>query len=76
MGAKKDILTIIGGNIRKKRTIFGLSQSQLAFEADVTREFINKLESGKYNVSVKTLERIAIILEVDLKELLTPKISH
>ena len=70
MGAKKDILFTIGANIRKRRSTSGLSQAQLAFEADVTREFINKIEAGKNNMSIKTLERIANILDVDLKDLL------
>ena len=70
MASKNDILVVIGNNVRKKRTSLGLSQNQLAFEADITREFINKIEAGKNNMSIKTLERIATILEVDIKELL------
>ena len=47
-----------------------MSQNQLAFEAGVTREFVNKVESGNYNISLKNLEKLAIILEVDIKDLL------
>ncbi len=47
-----------------------MSQSQLAFEAGVTREFINKLETGKYNVSILTLEKISTILETEISNLL------
>ncbi len=46
-----------------------LSQSQLAFEAGVTREFVNKLESGNYNISIRNLEKIAQILNVEIKDL-------
>ncbi len=46
-----------------------MSQNQLAYEAGVTREFINKIETGNYNISVKNLEKIALILEVDIKNL-------
>lgn len=67
MGSKKDILVIVGGNIRKQRTGQKMSQNQLAFEAGVTREFVNKVESGKYNISVKNLEKLAQILEVDIR---------
>jgi len=71
VGSKKDILVIVGGNIRKQRTRQKMSQNQLAFEAGVTREFVNKVESGKNNISVKNLEKLAQILEVDVKEFFT-----
>jgi transcriptional regulator with XRE-family HTH domain len=63
---KKDILEVLGNNIRKIRVSQKMSQNQLAFEAGVTREYINKLETGKYNVSILTLEKIAQILEVEI----------
>lgn len=69
MAVKKDILTIVGGNIRKVRLRQKMSQNQLAFEAGVTREFVNKVESGNYNISLKNLEKLALILEVEVKDL-------
>lgn len=72
MAKKKDILTIVGDNIRQIRMAQGVSQNQLAFEAGVTREFVNKVESGKNNISIKNLEKIADILEVDIKDLFNP----
>lgn len=63
---KKNTLSIIGDNIRKIRLSHDMSQNQLAFEAGVSREFINKVESGKYNISVIKLEKIAQILEVEI----------
>lgn len=69
MATKKDILTIVGSNIRKVRLSQKMSQNQLAFEAGVTREFVNKVESGNYNISLKNLEKLALILEVDIKDL-------
>lgn len=68
MGAKNDILSLVGSNIREKRIEQKMSQNQLAFEAGVTREFVNKVESGKYNISVKNLEKLAVILEVEVKD--------
>lgn len=69
MAIKKDILTIVGSNIRKVRLSQKMSQNQLAFEAGVTREFVNKVESGNYNISLKNLEKLALILEVEVKDL-------
>lgn len=68
MGAKNDILSLVGINIREYRIKQKMSQNQLAFEAGVTREFVNKVESGKYNISVKNLEKLALILEVEVKD--------
>ncbi len=64
-----DVLLIIGNNIRKERIKQNLTQSQLAFETNLTREFINKVETGKYNISVKKLNKIADSLNIKLKDL-------
>ncbi len=69
MVKKKDILSIVGDNVRQIRVSLNMSQNQLAFESGVSREFINKVESGKNNISITNLEKIAQILEVDIKEL-------
>lgn len=73
MVRKKDILIIIGDNIRRIRTAQCVTQNQLAFEAGVTREFVNKVESGRNNISIKNLEKLAQILEVELIDLLRIK---
>ena len=59
----------MGANIKKARLKQSLSQNQLAFETNLTREFINKVESGKYNISVKKLSKIADCLGIKLKDL-------
>jgi transcriptional regulator with XRE-family HTH domain len=53
--------------LRKKRN---LSRQQLAERADVSREYIRKLEAGGYDPTVGTLQRIAKALDVPLVELL------
>lgn len=61
-----NILKQIGLNLRKLRLSKGLSQSQLAFEANFTREYINKVEAGKINITILNLEQIAKDLEVSI----------
>jgi transcriptional regulator with XRE-family HTH domain len=68
--AKKDILFVLALNIRKKRLELNLTQDQLSYEAGVSREYINKLETGNYNISIKSLEKIAVILDSKVYELL------
>ncbi len=67
--SKKDktILMIVGDNIRKERLSQHISQNQLAYETGLTREFINKVESGKYNISVKKLHLISEALGIKIK---------
>ena len=66
MAKKGNILNTIGDNIRKNRLLLNISQDQLAFEAGLSREFINKVEAGKYNISIVKLEKIAEVLNIEL----------
>ncbi len=45
--------------LRKVRRKLKLSQAELARRMDVKREFISRIESGKQNVTLETLYRIA-----------------
>lgn len=53
--------------LRKKQK---LSRQQLAAKADVSREYIRKLEAGGYDPTVGTLQRIAKALGVPMAALL------
>ena len=59
--------------IREIRESKGISQTELADKAGVTRATIWKLETGEDKVTTtKTLLKIAEALEVDAKELFYP----
>jgi transcriptional regulator with XRE-family HTH domain len=60
----------LGMNIRRARKAKELSQYALAKEADVSREYIRKLEAGKSDPTVGMLQRLARALGVPLAELL------
>ncbi len=60
---------IVGGNIRKIRIAQKLSQNQLAYETGLTREFINKVENGKNNISITKLALIAEALNVSMRKI-------
>lgn len=64
-----EICSIIGINIRKKRTAKKLSQEELAFQAGIDRSYLSEIENGYKNLSVTMLEQIATALEVDISEL-------
>ena len=56
--------------LKRLRVRKGLSQDALARKADITREYVNKLEAGKYDPTVGVLQRLAKALGVPVTELL------
>lgn len=68
-GANK-YLVQFGDNLRKQRVLQSLSQKQLGFETGLSREFINRIENGKVNVSLINVVEIAKVLNIDPKDLL------
>jgi putative transcriptional regulator len=46
----------------------GLSQAALAKRAKITREYVNKLEGGRYDPTVGVLQRLAKALGVPVTE--------
>ncbi|MCR9063036.1 MAG: helix-turn-helix domain-containing protein [Cytophagales bacterium] len=57
-----------GQRIKEIRRQKSLSQEALAFEAQVHRTYINDLENGRRNVTIKVLERITDALGISLSE--------
>jgi transcriptional regulator with XRE-family HTH domain len=64
------ILHDIGRNIRRLRQAKGLSQESLAEHAELHRTYVGGVERGERNVTLLSLERIAVALEVELVALL------
>ena len=65
-----DLPRILGRNVRAARLRAGLSQEQLAFEAQMKRSYVSDLERGTRNPSVKAIGRLAAALNVAPAELL------
>jgi transcriptional regulator with XRE-family HTH domain len=59
-------------NLRRLRHEMGLSQDDLAYEAEVSRSYLSQLEKGAYYASLKIVGRLADALGVDPAELLKP----
>lgn len=55
--------------IRQLRTKRGLSQAKLAVRADMDPATLNRLEQGKGNPNLRTLERVADALEIEVADL-------
>ena len=56
--------------LKRTRKAQGLSQYALAKKAGISREYVRKLETGKYDPTVGTLQRLAKALGVPVTELL------
>lgn len=59
-------LKALGDQIRHVRKEKGLSQEQLALQAEVDRSYIGGIERGERNVSILTLVKIAKCLDCDI----------
>jgi transcriptional regulator with XRE-family HTH domain len=58
----------IGLRIKQLRELSSMSQKDLAYSADLDRSYIASIENGSRNVSIVNIEKIAIALNVKLKE--------
>lgn len=64
-----NILVSIGKRIQAIREKAGLTQEQLEEKTGVNTKYISAIERGQKNVTVKTLEKIAKGLNIELYEL-------
>lgn len=62
-------LNALANNVRRLRKVVGLSQEELAFQCEIDRTYISKVERGVANPSLLILARIAEVLEVSIEEL-------
>ncbi len=65
------MLSELGDRIQALRKDKGLSQQQLATEADLDRSYISAVEHGKQNVSFATLKGISDALGIGVAELIS-----
>ena len=63
------ITTRFGNRIKTLRASLGLSQEKFALYIDMDRTYYASVESGKRNISIKNIEKIANGLDISLEEL-------
>ena len=68
----QDWRQIFGRNVRRLRQKRGLTQEELAFEAEIDLTYMGGIERGKRNPSLLVMGRIAHALSVSLPKLLGP----
>ena len=65
-----DLREVFAANLRRLRHAKGLSQDDLAYEAEVSRSYLSQLEKGAFYASLKIVGKLATVLEVEPAELL------
>ena len=75
MANKNDVLWQLGRRVAFLRKEKGLSQVELAADADMAKSYLSELELGKRNPSVLVLSRVAAALGTTLEELFKGVVS-
>jgi len=65
-----DLREVFATNLRRLRHARGLSQDDLAYEAEVSRSYLSQLEKGAFYASLKVVGKLAGVLKVEAAELL------
>jgi transcriptional regulator with XRE-family HTH domain len=65
-----DLRDVFATNLRRLRNAKGMSQDDLAYEAEVSRSYLSQLEKGTFYASLKIIGRISKALHVEPAELL------
>lgn len=67
MGAA--ILSEFGEKVRKLRKERNMSQEDLSYKCHLHRTYIGMIERGEKNITLVNIEKIALGLEVNIKDL-------
>ena len=67
----QDWCALLGRNVRRLRQQRGMTQEELAFEAEIDLTYMGGIERGRRNPSLLVMARIAEALAVPLAKLLS-----
>jgi transcriptional regulator with XRE-family HTH domain len=66
----EEVLKTVATRIREARIKAGLTQKQLAEKLDRRQGFVYEIETGEANITLRTLARVADVLDMDARDLL------
>lgn len=66
----EQLCNTLAANVRRVRRARGVSQEQLAFDAEIDRTYVSQIERSVINPSLLVLHKVATALEVTVVELL------
>jgi transcriptional regulator with XRE-family HTH domain len=70
MISRMDLRETFARNLRRLRNAKGLSQDELALEAEISRSYLSQIESGSFYVSIKIIGKLADVLDAEPEEFL------
>jgi transcriptional regulator with XRE-family HTH domain len=73
MEAEGRLQRTVGENLRRLRTERGLSQEAFADQLGFHRTYVGGVERGERNLTLRSVERLAAVLDVEPLTLLTPR---
>lgn len=65
-----DLREVFAANLRRLRHSKGLSQDDVAYEAEISRSYLSQLEKGSFHASLKIIGKLAAVLEIEPSDLL------
>ena len=65
---KKSVTQLLGSRIRELRLQTGLSQEKFSLQIDMDRTYYASVESGKRNISICNIKKIADGLQITLAD--------
>ncbi len=68
--ALKTAKTLLGNNIRVRRTSLSLSQEELGLRINADQAYISRLERGLFNPTLESMVEIAQALDIEIHKLL------
>ena len=69
--SENSLQLIVGKNIQKIRESKGISQQELAAKCNFEKSNMSRLEAGRVNPTLSTLEKVSKALGISLAELFT-----
>jgi len=69
------VLGLIGRRVAELRATRELTQEQLAERAEVSSRYVQRVEAGTENLTVRTLIKMSNALRVPLADLLVPPVA-
>lgn len=67
---EQEALKLFGFNLKVARMKQNLTQAELAEKLDVHEKYISRMETGKQNVTVKTICKLSTALGIQMSTLL------
>ncbi|MBR6099472.1 helix-turn-helix transcriptional regulator [bacterium] len=67
---REEIIKLFAENLRVERARKNISQEKLAEMADITPEYLSRIEAGKFSPSLVVIANLAIALNVSVDTLI------